>query len=96
MDIRFEWDSVKAEANVRKHSVSFELVSEVFLDPFHLSEQDRIEGGEYRWRTTGMVRGQSLLVVAHVVHDDVGEEVIRIISARHATRVERKRYEQDG
>ncbi len=44
MDIRFEWDPAKAEANLRKHGVSFETAARVFSDPFALSEQDRIEG----------------------------------------------------
>jgi uncharacterized protein len=64
---RFEWDPVKAEANRRKHEVSFDLARHVFDDPDALVEQDRIEGGERRWQTLGMVGGVLLLLVAHTV-----------------------------
>ncbi len=96
MDIRFEWDPEKASANVAKHGVSFDLAVRVFADPFALSVQDRIEGAEYRWQTIGLVEGWLLLLVAHTVRDEIdGAEVIRIISARRATRGERKRYDQE-
>jgi uncharacterized DUF497 family protein len=94
--MRFEWDAAKAEANLRKHGVAFETAVRVFLDPLALSDQDRIEGGEYRWRTLGMVDGIALLLVAHAAWDEEdGTEVIRIISARHAEKKERRRYEQE-
>ena len=76
--------------------MSFEQAIAVFFDPLQASEQDRIEGGERRWRTIGMAEGLELLVVAHAARDDGDGEVIRIISARYATRVERRRYEKDG
>jgi hypothetical protein len=99
MVTRFEWDPVKAAANLRKHRVSFEIAMRAFADPFALSEQDRIEGGERRWRTLGMVEGRVLLLIAHTFsdEDEDGEaiEVIRIISARAADRNERRRYEQE-
>jgi uncharacterized DUF497 family protein len=63
------------------------------LDAF--SEQDRIEGGELRWQTLGLVGGVLLLLVAHTVHHEGQDEVIRIISARRADRKERKRYEKE-
>ena len=68
-------------------------------DPFALSEQDRIEAGEQRWQTLGMVEGHLLLLVAHTVFDDEDDgqavEIIRIVSARRADRRERQRYEED-
>jgi uncharacterized DUF497 family protein len=67
-----------------------------FADPLALMEQDRIEGGERRWRTLGQVEGWLLLVVAHTVWDEDDGEVIRIISARRAEPKERRRYEQDN
>ncbi|WP_407658555.1 BrnT family toxin [Methylobacterium planeticum] len=68
----------------------------MFVDPFALSEQDRIEGGEFRWRTLGLVDGVLMLLVAHAVHDaEDGSEIIRIISARRATTQERRGYEQE-
>ena len=88
-----EWDVAKAEANYRKHGIRFEEAAWVFDDPLALSVQDRIENGEQRWQTMGMVGGCLLLLVAHSVQ--AGEvEVLRIISARRADRKERKRYEQ--
>ena len=67
---------------------------QVFFDPLHLTVQDRVEGGEYRWQTIGQVGGAAVLLVAHTVTEDGPEpvEVIRIISARRATPQERKRY----
>jgi uncharacterized DUF497 family protein len=94
MSICFEWDAVKASTNLRKHGVSFELALHVFTDPLAFSQQDRIEGGEQRWQTLGMVDGVLLLLVAHTVEDQADGEVIRIISARRATRNERYGYEQ--
>ena len=96
MPLRFTWDEAKAASNRTKHKVSFEVAARVFLDPFALSEQDRIEGGEYRWRTIGAVEGVVVLLVAHTTHgEEDGTEVIRIISARRAERSERRRYEEE-
>ena len=59
--------------------------------------QDRIENGEQRWQTIGMVDGHLVLLVAHTVGaDDDGTEVIGIISARKADQKERKRYEEEN
>lgn len=91
----FEWDLVKARANERKHGIAFATALRVFADPLVVIEQDRIEGGEYRWQAIGMV-GVSLLIVAHTVREGDDEEIIRIISARRAERREWRRYEQDG
>ena len=99
MKVRFEWDPLKAEANRRKHGVSFEVAIRAFADPFAISEQDRVEDREQRWRTIGLVNDQLLLIVAHTAGeaDEGGEtvEVIRIISARKAERRERRCYEQE-
>jgi uncharacterized DUF497 family protein len=91
----FEWDNAKAETNRRKHGITFEIARHVFDDPDALVEQDRIEGGELRWRTIGAVDGVLLLLVAHTVDfGDEPDETIRIISARRADRRERKRYDK--
>ncbi|MBL6750685.1 MAG: BrnT family toxin [Nevskia sp.] len=95
MTTRFEWDAEKAASNLQKHHVSFETAVRAFADPFAVAAQDRIEAGEYRWQTLGMVDGVLLLLVAHTVQDDDEAEVIRIISARRAGPKERKRYEQE-
>ena len=94
MNISFEWDETKAQANLKKHHVSFEIASRVFLDPLALTHQDRIENGEPRWQTLGMVEGCLLLLVAHTVRHEEDDEVIRIISARKADKKERKHYEE--
>lgn len=91
----FSWDEAKNQTNIKKHGLSFQAAQLVFDDPWHVSRQDRIEGGEQRWQTVGMVEGLLLLLVAHTWHDhDDGTEHIRIISARRATKQERKIYEQ--
>jgi uncharacterized DUF497 family protein len=67
----------------------------VFTDPYHVSIQDRFEDGEERWQTLGLVGGVVVLLVAHTTHEDENDgEVIRIISARKATKRERLIYEQ--
>ncbi len=67
-------------------------------DPIALTEHDQIEGGARRWRTLGVVDGYGVLLVAHTVLDEDkdGEavEIFRIISARTADRMERRRYEE--
>jgi uncharacterized protein len=93
MEIRFEWDEGNAAAHLQKHKVSFETAARVFADPFALMAQDRIENGEQRWQTIGMVEGQLVLLVAHTVAEEEDTEVICIISARKADKKERKRYE---
>jgi uncharacterized DUF497 family protein len=95
MNIEFEWDAEKASINLRKHHVSFEMAARVFLDPLALSHQDRIENGERRWQTLGMVDGCLLLLVAHTVRNKNDSEIIRVISARKADKKERKYYEEN-
>lgn len=99
---RFEWDEAKNIANRRKHGVDFETALRVFADPFALSEPDRIEDGETRRQTLGVVEGHLLLLVAHTVREELDDEsgdeieVIRIVSARKADRTERRRYENES
>ena len=88
---------VKNQRNIRKHDVSFETAALAFTDPLHVSLQDRIENGEERWQTIGVVEGYTLLLVVHLVwDDDEGTEVIRIVSARKADPKERRLYEQEN
>ena len=93
---RFEWNEANAAAHLKKHKISFEIAARVFADPFALTTQDRIENGEQRWQTIGMVDGHLVLLVAHTVtvSDEDATEAICIISARKADPKERKRYEQ--
>ena len=91
----FSWDESKDASNQRKHGISFTVAQLVFDDPLQVSRQDRVENGEQRWQSLGMVDGVVLLLVAHTWHEaGSGEEHIRIISARRATKLERKIYEQ--
>ena len=98
MSYVFEWDQAKNLTNQQKHDgISFEEASKVFGDPLHISIQDRVENGERRWQTFGEVGDLVLLMIAHTLweEDEDGEqiEIVRIISARKATRKERLWYE---
>jgi uncharacterized DUF497 family protein len=89
--VEFEWDARKAAANLRKHGVSFVEASSVFLDPLSATGNDPDHSmDQRRFVTFGVSSVRRILVVAHAEHDDV----IRIISARKATRAERKLYEK--
>jgi uncharacterized DUF497 family protein len=98
--IRFEWDEAKNLANQRKHGVSFEDASEIFRDPLFVSLKERIKDGEQRWQTFGKVGNRLLMMVAHTVREEDAHgatiEVIRIISARYASRKEQKIYEYEN
>jgi len=92
--MRFFWDEAKSRSNLARHKVSFETARLVFEDPLAISVQDRIVEGEERWQTLGLVGGAVVLLVVHTYDEADGERVIRIISARKATRRERMIYEQ--
>ncbi len=91
MLIKIEWDPRKARQNLRKHSIDFNEASTVFADTLSITilDPDHSEDEE-RWLTMGLSIRQRLLVV---VHTDEGE-AIRIISARPANRLERRKYEK--
>jgi len=92
--LRFEWGPVKARINQRKHGVNFEDAMRVFEDPDARFEQDRMdEAGELRWQAI-LVGNAVVLLVAHTVREEGEDDVIRLISARRATRKETHRYEQ--
>ena len=93
--IFFEWDESKAAANRRKHKISFENAMRVFDDPHSVSEPDRIVDGEVRWQTLGLFEGTALLMVVHTVSEEGQDEIVRIISARRANRMEHIRYGQN-
>ena len=89
--MRFEWNARKATANLPKHGVSFDEAASVFYDPLSATGDDPDHSqDERRFVTFGMSSSGRLLVVAHAQHDDT----IRIITARQATRAERKLYEE--
>lgn len=88
--MRLEWNPKKATANLRKHGVSFEEASTVFEDDLSLTGEDPDHSvDEDRLVTFGLSNKGRLLVVSHTDRQDR----IRIISARPATRSERKLYE---
>ncbi len=92
---RFEWDEAKANINRKKHGIDFEEAVKVFLDEFALTEIDRMVDGEVRWQTIGMLGDRAILVVAHTVKEEETVEMVRIISARRAVPLERRRYGQN-
>lgn len=88
--MRFEWDPQKAIENFAKHKVSFDEASTVFGDPLSGTIPDpehSIE--EPRFITVGLSNASRLLVVVHADREDI----VRLISARRATRRERRSYE---
>ena len=87
----FEWDPLKAKSNFWKHRVSFEEASTALLDPLSKTDLDPDHSiTEHRFITFGISARQRLLVVSYT--EAAG--VIRLISARLATRREREIYEE--
>jgi len=90
--ITFEWDPRKDSANQRKHGVGFAEAITVFGDPLSITILDpNYAINEERLAIIEMSSKQSLLVVVHTVRG----ERIRLISARSATKYERRNYEED-
>jgi uncharacterized DUF497 family protein len=90
--MKFEWDPVKGQSNLRKHKVSFEEAATALMDPLAATGCDPDHSvGEERFVTFGVSERGRSLVVAHSEVDDT----IRIISARVATKEERKIYEEE-
>ena len=93
MGLEFQWNNRKAKENMQKHNVSFREASTVFADFFSLTIPDPLHSEkEERLVIIGHSDKQRLLVVVHTERNDV----IRIISARKATRYERKTYESSS
>ena len=89
--MEFEWDPLKAGANLSKHRVSFSEAAGVLEDPLSTTFPDEIHSDqEVRFVTIGLSSRGRIVVVAHTERNDT----IRIISARRATRRERQFYEQ--
>jgi hypothetical protein len=87
--VRFAWDQRKAASNERKHGVSFEEAATVFADPLALAVEDALDP----WRTV-LIGMSELFHVLLVVHAEIDEDTIRLISARRATSHERRHYEE--
>jgi len=91
--IEFEWDKVKAGSNEKKHGVSFSEAATVFGDPLEMTIEDpEHSSGEYRFLSIGRSSAGNLLVVSFTERE---QNLIRIISARKATKKELKYYEQN-
>ena len=89
------WDPAKARINLDKHGISFADAASVLLDPLALTIFDAAHSlDEERWFTLGTGTGGALLALAHTFQT-TGQRsaTVRLISARHATRQERRHYE---
>ena len=92
--IQFEWDNNKNATNIKKHKISFEEASTVFYDdrailfddPEHSCEEER-------FLIIGTTMSSKICIVSHCYRDD--DEIIRIISARKATKSEQNVYEEN-
>ena len=91
---RFEWDDEKSAKNLRERGFGFGFAARIWSDPFLLIGRNAFEEGEQRWDAIGQIEDGVLLVVHTIRVSEVNEadEVIRIISAREATKREIKRY----
>ena len=91
--LSFEWDENKNEINKKKHGISFETAQEVFYDDNAILFDDPDHSvGEERFLIIGMTRSLKVCIVSHCYRDQAN--VIRLISAREATKHERKTYEE--
>lgn len=91
--IKFEWDKNKNEINKAKHGLSFEEAREVFEDDNAILFDDPDHSvGEERFLIIGMVKSSKICIVSHCYKDS--NNIIRIISAREATKNERKIYQE--
>ena len=86
--MRFEWDELKNQINIRKHGIDFQDAVDVFDHPVLTAIDQREDYGEERWIALGWMAA----IVGVVVYVERNADVIRIISARKATKREVKRY----
>ena len=92
MGLLFEWDEKKAKSNLLKHGVSFEEASTAFADDLSITIEDPLHSDdEDRFILIGLSKFSNILVVVHVERADV----LRIISARKASKKEQKFYEEN-
>ena len=84
----FEWNAAKARANARKHGVTFEEAATVFLDDLAVSYEDPVHSDRFILIGTSLQSNLLLIVFA----ERAGGDLVRIISARRATRRERRAY----
>jgi uncharacterized DUF497 family protein len=91
--MKFIWDPKKASENIKKHKVSFDEAVTVFYDPLaKITDDPDHSNDEERFLMIGHSSKQHLLMVIHVYREE--NETIRIISARKATKKEKKDFEE--
>ena len=96
-DYEFEWDDAKAQSNLAKHGVDFMDAMSVFLDRLAMTRfDDEHSDDENRWVSVGRAANGQLLLVVHTFSaTGPNTALVRLISARPATRRERAQYEQE-
>lgn len=95
--MRFAWDETKNKLNKQKHGLSFELAKHTFDDPHLLSwlDDNHEDYQEERWINLGCINNLLVIVIIHTLRkNEHAQEIIRIISARKATKKEREAYFQ--
>lgn len=92
--MKFEWDEIKYQENIKKHGVTFEEAKSVFNDKYALFDYDKYHSNESedRFLIIGMSDMGSVLLVCHCIRN---EDVVRIISARKATNNEERLYNKN-
>jgi hypothetical protein len=91
--VKFEWDPKKNQTNIRRHGVSFETATLVFDDPNIIYRADVKQSDlEARDIAIGLAGQSGILFVVNTIRGDEEQEIIRIISARPATKVEKREY----
>ncbi|MCW7551768.1 BrnT family toxin [Endozoicomonas gorgoniicola] len=88
--MHFEWDDAKNQANIRKHGIDFQDAVDIFNHPLLSRMDNRTDYGEERWVAIGQIR----YITGVVVYTERVGDIIRIISARKATKQEARRYEE--
>jgi uncharacterized protein len=89
MHMEIEWDPKKAASNLKKHGVSFDEAATALLDPNALAQPDTTSSSEGRWLLMGMSTKARLIALVYTLR---GDDRVRLISARKATRKEANSY----
>jgi uncharacterized DUF497 family protein len=88
--MKFEWDEPKRKLNLKNHGIDFEDITSIFDAPMLTALDSREDYGEDRWIGVGIVRN----IVLVIVFTERGNDKIRIISARKATKNERQAFDK--
>ena len=90
----FSWSNDKNRENVKKHGLSFQEAAPVFLDPYLIIRHDETHStmNETRWKGIGVLNNELLLAV---IFTEESENVVRLISAREASRKEKEHYREN-